>query len=744
MSNRRRLHDPPVTIAAKPVVSQSSDSSSQEKVAIPRIHKDSSEIRRRNANACENCRNRKVKCDGYGLVCNNCLQFNLPCVHVESKRERDQKKIMDMSKKIKGYETLLNEAVLEVGDETASRIRDALSASKPLSLQEQTKRDAEIVVESLSEHLFAGEDEDRSARTEPTDLFSRGNRDTDMTYDTSADNASEMPSSDMPTNNQKLESPLGIANCHLSDPTGPVLNSTNTYPLASSSASNALEKSDNSVFSNGRFEEAWSRVSSSVQNYLELSGPQQVPGPLPMCSPKDLPPEEDTRAGATAFFSNTSALFYVMTPEEFDDLLQRVYRSESPVDVVTLCEMCSLASVGSQYLPEQPLEDVKKTLFSTAIVHLDQCIKVDPVRALRILVCLSAYHIIEHHNVAHASIVSGLGLARKLGSQIAKHSDQSLIIRKTYRTLIFMECWLSTSLGYPPALGDTEHTFINESIKCELELSNGDLAVQEQAGLVALLKSDILKGLYSSTSSENEIEVHVGKLEGWYSTLPQEMRLLALLSNEATPLPLAQQRGLLFLHLIYLGAIMLLYRRTLSMAFANQLQSPTTMHSFPEGVSDYYDRAVMAAHQVARIFLLIDYEKNVYRRCWLCISEIYSASTILLFSASYKILYNHAGAEDDLEHAESLVNMLKCASSVDYVAKNLADLLGPILYETHYLYNYSQREKSDSYKHSWFEESCRSNTLKSLNLLFEVFGEDRKVHLENIREPGEKLPTWWE
>lgn len=123
---------------------------------------------------------------------------------------------------------------------------------------------------------------------------------------------------------------------------------------------------------------------------------------LTLSTPSNLPLESGVREGASLFFANTSALFYIMTFGELETLLDRTYRSSEHVDILTLCEICSLASVGSQYLPEQP-QDVRQ-LYLTATMHIGQCLEVDKVRTIRILACLACYDIVEHREAARLSI----------------------------------------------------------------------------------------------------------------------------------------------------------------------------------------------------------------------------------------------------------------------------------------------------------------------------------------------------
>jgi hypothetical protein len=157
----------------------------------------------------------------------------------------------------------------------------------------------------------------------------------------------------------------------------------------------------------------YSTSASPSSDQRPLGRHSQSEATLPDCSlssiaqvftPVALPPESDVREGAARFFANTSALFYVMTFDELEALLDKIYRSSASVDVLSLCEICSLASVGSQYLPEQPSQSLKQSLYLTATAHIRQCLEVDKVRTIRILACLACYNIVEHREAARLSI----------------------------------------------------------------------------------------------------------------------------------------------------------------------------------------------------------------------------------------------------------------------------------------------------------------------------------------------------
>jgi hypothetical protein len=117
--------------------------------------------------------------------------------------------------------------------------------------------------------------------------------------------------------------------------------------------------------------------------------------PVPMLySPSELPPTDIVKTGAKHFFVVISGLMHVMHQDEFDTMFEQVY-NEDPIDVLDLGELCSLAAVGSQYCPEPVPDDIKDALCRTGSQHVNGLIDDNSLRAMRAIVCLAGYGMIE-------------------------------------------------------------------------------------------------------------------------------------------------------------------------------------------------------------------------------------------------------------------------------------------------------------------------------------------------------------
>lgn len=246
------------------------------------------------------------------------------------------------------------------------------------------------------------------------------------------------------------------------------------------------------------------------------------------------------------------------------------------------------------------------------------------------------------------------------------------------------------------------------------------------------------------------------------------MRLVALFSSgEDSPLPPSQKRGLLYVHVLFLGTVVLLHRQYLaSIATAHRQGaadgSVSAAGSQPIDVMKHGDRPVTAARQIARIFRLVDYERNVFRRCWLCMlaisqtastrpltltysSEIYSSSTVLLFLASYKLANDDvAGSLEELSFARSMIQMLSHASLVDHVAKRLHGVLYPLYSRIDELRGVAANRTPGYERAAELEQMCRAALEQTIGYLENVFGDERRLDVMSLSTvESYHLPTWW-
>ena len=102
------------------------------KVAIPRQRgvQNAQLSRRRVRRACDPCRQRKKKCNGNHPICDCCDADGIDCSYSASKRENQQVNLERLEQKVKDYESLLSEVVLQCPQENLKWVLDIIAVSR--------------------------------------------------------------------------------------------------------------------------------------------------------------------------------------------------------------------------------------------------------------------------------------------------------------------------------------------------------------------------------------------------------------------------------------------------------------------------------------------------------------------------------------------------------------------------------------------------------------------------------------
>lgn len=201
-----------------------------------------------------------------------------------------------------------------------------------------------------------------------------------------------------------------------------------------------------------------------------------------------LPSEQLVKRAMYAFIQGTGSLLFIWTYEQADELLERIYRPKVNVDAMTLAECFSLAAMGAHYDMECFPDRIRMVLYASSTLHFhEQIAHQDHLRTMRLLLSMSFYALLEKHMSARY-LIGKLGMKQgwrvssnlfvAAGLQIARWkgpSHESSVTaygenwRKVYRSLIFMDCWLSYTLGYSPEATSSDHqvcSIISHVIEC--------------------------------------------------------------------------------------------------------------------------------------------------------------------------------------------------------------------------------------------------------------------------------------
>lgn len=109
----------------------------------------------------------------------------------------------------------------------------------------------------------------------------------------------------------------------------------------------------------------------------------------------------------------------------------------------------------------------------------------------------------------------------------------------------------------------------------------------------------------------------IGKLDGWQHELSAPLQLISLASNGKNALSASEERAMLMVHILYLGAVMLLYRQLLVSADTDQQAGQWTLAIPERALVKCQAGCEMAAQQVARVLGVLKLEGYCTLRCWL-------------------------------------------------------------------------------------------------------------------------------
>ncbi|KAF4300652.1 putative hmg box protein [Botryosphaeria dothidea] len=166
----------------------------------------------------------------------------------------------------------------------------------------------------------------------------------------------------------------------------------------------------------------------------------------------------------------------------------------------------------------------------------------------------------ETLSVGSGEVISSRRFANfQIEEQMLEDSESETLdsddVKRLVCTLVFMECWLSTTLGYK---ADVRTEDITRACSIHEISPNVTDAIYYQACKIGLVSREIANIT----------------LDGWYKELPANMHLAALTDEKQSAcLTFYQRRAILMVHMFYLGAIISVYRQLLLQACQARIQS---------------------------------------------------------------------------------------------------------------------------------------------------------------------------
>lgn len=111
-----------------------------------------------------------------------------------------------------------------------------------------------------------------------------------------------------------------------------------------------------------------------------------------------LPAEELVHRAMYAFVRGTGSLLFMWTYSQVDEILDRIYRPEKPVDAMTMAECFTIAAMGAHYDMDCCPDRIRRVLYASGTLHFEEkTARVDYLRTMRLLLSQSFYALLEKH-----------------------------------------------------------------------------------------------------------------------------------------------------------------------------------------------------------------------------------------------------------------------------------------------------------------------------------------------------------
>ncbi|KAK8067302.1 hypothetical protein PG997_014049 [Apiospora hydei] len=343
-----------------------------------------------------------------------------------------------------------------------------------------------------------------------------------------------------------------------------------------------------------------------------------------------LPPPELTRRFVETFFSCSGKLFHVFSREQIDQCFEATFHSPNNGSLEYKADVCCLmtvAAIGAQYEHEVIDLEAQHTFYDVARHHLEAVIQARPLDAIKITTLFCLYNIMDKTTVAVAYVEIGLGTCRRYRLECKRPpqgdypEEKWAEYRKAWRSLIFffkssdliaMEASRPRDQHVDGPCGKYFYPLYHDMTDCVMLTPR--TVVQNEMAKIALLKAKVMRmHLAFKELTPRSIQSIMDDLQTWYSRLPWQMRLENLMYSEHSA---SIRRSGFHVHLLYLGGMMLCYRRVAAQ-ITQPMQQPREI-PFPEGemtlLLDHCEQAVVAAATSARILRLLLEDNGVFKR----------------------------------------------------------------------------------------------------------------------------------
>ncbi|KAH7060964.1 hypothetical protein BKA63DRAFT_225024 [Paraphoma chrysanthemicola] len=333
------------------------------------------------------------------------------------------------------------------------------------------------------------------------------------------------------------------------------------------------------------------------------------------------PSESMTSKSVKTFLDGTGSLLYLWEQEEAEHLMKSVYRPQHDYKPIDAAEVFAMAAIGSYCDAEAHMPIIQEKFLHFFLYMLYFPSNMCDLRYMRLLICLAV-----------CRFTSNVDSARRLMFGL-------LTVPLTNR-----------------------------------ELPRKISPVGELGRLAAYIAFDLKTATQPKSA---QASVHFESLNHWHHNLPPPMQLSRLSLADPLHLNWSTKRALLQLHILFLGLLVEPFRNCLINVARLRLGEAAPTDS--ENVDSLFfaeDQCILAARQSARVISLLQTDNLIRSHCWVSIYTSFTACSVLLLSASQKLLQLRGeAASQELSYATPHLSALSFCSYDNSVAKKLC---GPL------------------------------------------------------------------
>ncbi|KAI1740370.1 hypothetical protein F4680DRAFT_448126 [Xylaria scruposa] len=379
-----------------------------------------------------------------------------------------------------------------------------------------------------------------------------------------------------------------------------------------------------------------------------------------------------TKNATDGFFSGSGNLFHVFSQSQVSSIADSVYgdddNDENECREADIGSLMAVAAVGSQYSNTIVESEVQETFYNVARFYLDTAITQRPLDTIKICSLLCLYNVFGKPTVSSAYVDVGLGICDRYGLHSQKRQldgitdSMWLDYRNTWHTLCFFSTWLSARVGHKAG----RHKVIQQ-------ISTPQLEIDHQSNFSKVMKAEILRmHLGSRYLATEPLNLMIQDLQDWYLELPPQMQLQSLWEQNV---PLEAKRSVYHVHLLYLGANMLLFRQIVAENVRQHINISPLRYPPSDLLSRQGPNALLAANSSARIVKLLLDENGVLGRCWPIIFQSYTSCIIIMHAILTKLVSSSipSAYREEMENARLCLEALAYCGATDQVAGRFHD-----------------------------------------------------------------------